>query len=169
MDLENLTLKIINRKLNNSSLALLLLTARLCLLSPSHTPLTFHSHSTRPHRPIIFSPLISQNQGLTRNMSNNHRESIIQNRVSSIGHPVIYVPIRHLSSVFCHLSSAFCHLSSVFLQNKPNFLKYQINVNTYNKADYENISNWTLGENKPNQTQWTMFIMNKLSFHNQWY
>jgi len=25
-----------------------------------------------------------------------------------------------------------------------------MNVNTYNKTDYENIANWTLGENKPN-------------------
>ncbi|MFH1884760.1 MAG: hypothetical protein ABIL62_18835 [Planctomycetota bacterium] len=25
-----------------------------------------------------------------------------------------------------------------------------MNVNPYNKTDYENIANWTLGENKPN-------------------
>ena len=25
-----------------------------------------------------------------------------------------------------------------------------MNVNPYNTTDYENISNWTLGENKPN-------------------
>ncbi len=25
-----------------------------------------------------------------------------------------------------------------------------MNVNTYNTTDYENICNWTLGENKPN-------------------
>jgi len=25
-----------------------------------------------------------------------------------------------------------------------------MNVNLYNKRDYENIANWTLGENKPN-------------------
>ncbi len=25
-----------------------------------------------------------------------------------------------------------------------------MNVNTYNKTDYENIANWTLGQNKPN-------------------
>ncbi len=29
-------------------------------------------------------------------------------------------------------------------------LKSQINVNPYNTSDYENKSNWTLGENKPN-------------------
>jgi hypothetical protein len=36
------------------------------------------------------------------------------------------------------------------MQNKPNFLKDQMNVNPYNTTDYENIANWTLGENKPN-------------------
>jgi hypothetical protein len=36
------------------------------------------------------------------------------------------------------------------MQNKPNFRKSQMNVNTYTRMDYENISDWTLGENKPN-------------------
>ena len=36
------------------------------------------------------------------------------------------------------------------MQNKPNFQKSQMNVNLYNTANYENISDWTLGENKPN-------------------
>jgi len=36
------------------------------------------------------------------------------------------------------------------MQNKPNFRKSQMNVNPYNTTAYENISNWTLGENKPN-------------------
>jgi len=36
------------------------------------------------------------------------------------------------------------------MQNKPNFQKSQMNVNLYNTMDYENLSNWTLGENKPN-------------------
>ncbi len=36
------------------------------------------------------------------------------------------------------------------MQNKPNFQKSQMNVNPYNTTDYENKSNWTLGENKPN-------------------
>ncbi len=36
------------------------------------------------------------------------------------------------------------------MQNKPNFQKSQMNVNPYNTRDYENKSNWTLGENKPN-------------------
>jgi len=36
------------------------------------------------------------------------------------------------------------------MQNKPNFPKSQMNVNLYNITDYENIANWTLGQNKPN-------------------
>jgi len=47
------------------------------------------------------------------------------------------------------------------LQNKANFRKAKINVNPYNTTDYENKSNWTLGKNKPNQTQlsaWSRFL-----------
>ena len=36
------------------------------------------------------------------------------------------------------------------MQNKANLLDAQMNVNPYNTTDYENNSNWTLGENKPN-------------------
>jgi len=36
------------------------------------------------------------------------------------------------------------------MQNKPNFRKSQMNVSVYNTTDYENKSNWTLGQNKPN-------------------
>jgi hypothetical protein len=36
------------------------------------------------------------------------------------------------------------------MQNKPNFQKSQMNVNTYTQKYYENKSNWTLGQNKPN-------------------
>ncbi len=36
------------------------------------------------------------------------------------------------------------------MQNKANFQKSQVDVNLYNTTDYEEISNWTLGENKPN-------------------
>ncbi len=41
------------------------------------------------------------------------------------------------------------------MQNKPNFQKSQMNVNLYNTMDYERKRNWTLGQNKPNQTQFT--------------
>ncbi len=36
------------------------------------------------------------------------------------------------------------------MQNKANFRKSQVNVNPYNTTDYENKSDWTPGENKPN-------------------
>ncbi|GAH39176.1 unnamed protein product, partial [marine sediment metagenome] len=35
------------------------------------------------------------------------------------------------------------------MQNKANFRKSQMNVNPSNTTDYENIVNWTLGENEP--------------------
>jgi len=36
------------------------------------------------------------------------------------------------------------------MQNKPNFPDAQMNVTSLITKDYENKSNWTLGENKPN-------------------
>jgi len=39
------------------------------------------------------------------------------------------------------------------MQNKPNFLDAQMNVSSILTTDYENTSNWTLGQNKPKQTQ----------------
>ncbi len=39
------------------------------------------------------------------------------------------------------------------MQNKPNFQDVQMNVTIFLKMAYENIANWTLGENKPKQTQ----------------
>jgi len=64
--------------------------------------------------------------------------------------------INRLCSVVCPLSSALyiCRERStnqlLFMQNKPNFQDTQMNVKPYNTMDYENISDWTLGENKPN-------------------
>jgi len=37
-----------------------------------------------------------------------------------------------------------------FYAKQTQFPKSQINVNLYNITDYENISDWTLGQNKPN-------------------
>ncbi len=39
---------------------------------------------------------------------------------------------------------------SSFMQNKPNFRKSQMNVSIFSQKDYENKSNWTLGQSKPN-------------------
>jgi len=36
------------------------------------------------------------------------------------------------------------------MQNKPNFKDAQMNVTSFYTVDYENISDWTLGQNKPN-------------------
>jgi len=36
------------------------------------------------------------------------------------------------------------------MQNKPNLLESQTNLTFYLQMAYENNSNWTLGENKPN-------------------
>ena len=41
----------------------------------------------------------------------------------------------------------------LFMQNKPNFQDVQLNVSIFSKMAYENKQNWTLCENKPNQTQ----------------
>jgi len=47
-----------------------------------------------------------------------------------------------------------CTLYAVLnMQNKPNFRKSQMNVKTYNTRAYENKHNWTIGQNKPNQSQ----------------
>ncbi len=36
------------------------------------------------------------------------------------------------------------------MQNKPNFKDAQMNVNSLVTIEYENISDWTLGQSKPN-------------------
>jgi len=36
------------------------------------------------------------------------------------------------------------------MQNKANLLNTQMNLSLVVTKDYENIANWTLGENKPN-------------------
>ncbi len=51
--------------------------------------------------------------------------------------------------VALHLSRAL-YKSTLFMQNKPNLPDAQMNVNSALTTDYENIANWTLGENKPN-------------------
>jgi len=35
------------------------------------------------------------------------------------------------------------------MQNKPNLMDAQMNIKSFHTVDYENKSNWTLGENKP--------------------
>ena len=64
------------------------------------------------------------------------------NHLSCLSHRV---PPRHL--YICRESSTN-HL--LFMQNKPNFQKSQMNVCILLQRDYENKSNWTIGQNKPN-------------------
>ncbi len=56
-----------------------------------------------------------------------------------------YKPPLHLSRTL--------YKSAHFMQNKPNFRKAKMNLNFYTTRAYENKYNWTLGENKPKQTQ----------------
>jgi len=58
-----------------------------------------------------------------------------------------------------------------FLQNKANFRKSQMDVSLIISSDYENILHWTLGENKPNQSQlppaqgWGLKVANDINYH----
>ena len=76
------------------------------------------------------------------------------NRQSSI--------VCYLTSVFCilssvsffgFLSSAVCPLSSVFMQNKPNFMKSQININSFITSKYAKVDTWLSRKTNPIQTQ----------------
>ncbi len=60
---------------------------------------------------------------------------------------------RHFSSLFTNLPSTTVENPlqiNPFMQNKPNFRKSQMNVKSYNTMDYENLSDWTIGQSKPN-------------------
>ncbi len=76
--------------------------------------------------------------------------------IMSIENPVSSIKNRESSYLRAykalHLSRTL-YKSALFMQNKANLLNAQMNVNLYVTKDYENKSNWTLGENKPNQTQ----------------
>ncbi len=63
---------------------------------------------------------------------------------------------RSQSSIVRYLSSPLyiCRESStnhlLFMQNKPNFQKSQMNLKFCKQMAYENKSNWTIGQSKPN-------------------
>ena len=73
----------------------------------------------------------------------------------------IYVPIRHLSSVFCLLFSVLCHLlmsrtlykSTLFVQNKPNFKDAKMNVSSFITSEYAKVDTWLTRKTKPIQPQ----------------
>jgi len=65
------------------------------------------------------------------------------------------------------------------MQNKANLLDALMNVTSFYTVDYENIANWTLGENKPNtkpisaqnkpkQTQPVVSLSNLFQHKNSW-
>jgi len=69
-----------------------------------------------------------------------------------------YLIINLLYSVFCPLSSVLAPSTSVenplqinpFYAKQTQFLKKSNDVSFFYTMDYENISDWTLGQNKPN-------------------
>ncbi len=48
------------------------------------------------------------------------------------------------------LSMSFSAPADLIMQNKPNLPEVQMNITSLLTRKYENKSNWTLGENKPN-------------------
>ena len=61
--------------------------------------------------------------------------------------------IAHLTNeIFNQLTNLPINRSTnydLFMQNKANLLETQMNVSAVKTKEYENISNWTLGKNKP--------------------
>ncbi len=70
----------------------------------------------------------------------------------SIENPTL-AHFRHFSSLLTNLPSTSVEDSlqiDPFMQNKANLPETQMNLTSLITVDYENIANWTLGENKPN-------------------
>ena len=86
------------------------------------------------HCPVTRYPDAQFNQ-FNQFTTHNHRESIIENPVSSI---------QNRESSYLRAYKAHLHLSrtlyksATFMQNKPNFRKSQMNVNICTREDYEN-------------------------------
>ncbi len=83
----------------------------------------------------------------------NHRESMFLNLYISV--ICICFGFRYSDFLFRQSWPLYiCREPStnqlLFMQNKSNFRKAKMNVNPYNTTDYENKSNWTIGQNKPN-------------------
>jgi len=109
------------------------------VLAPARTRLTPPAEAAASQKwKIIYLQVL---MGIT---NHEHRESIYLRAYKAPGN-------WRLSTVLgpLHLSRIL-YKSTLFMQNKPNFPKSQMNVNPYNTTDYENNSNWTFGQNKPN-------------------
>jgi len=59
-----------------------------------------------------------------------------------------------LLSCQAEISGKTYEVLTTFYAKQTQLLKSQVNVKPYNTKDYENIANWTLGENKPKQSQY---------------
>jgi hypothetical protein len=86
-------------------------------------------------------------------------QSTTNNHLSFISNHLAMVNIQknnHLSIINNHLAFGIFTLVknplqiNSFMQNKANLLDALMNVTSLITVEYENISNWTLGENKPN-------------------
>ncbi len=70
----------------------------------------------------------------------------------SIENPTL-AHFRHFSSLFTNFSSTTVESSlqiSPFYAKQTQFPKSQMKANTFTQKDYENKSDWTIGQNKPN-------------------
>jgi len=71
-------------------------------------------------------------------------------QIYAIGTCAIGILPNRLSSLTCQpITSLLCKTNPILSAVGG----LQMNVTSLITVDYENISNWTLGENKPNQTQ----------------
>ncbi len=86
----------------------------------------------------------------------NHRESMFLNLYISV--ICICFGFRYSDFVFRQSWPLYiCRERStnqlLFMQNKPNFQDAQMNANSCATTDYENIWQWRVRKNKPNQSQ----------------
>jgi len=87
---------------------------------------------------------------------NRHSNRKIKYRVSRIENPLIYVPIRP----YIYVPIRYLYICREISTNQTFLCKtnpilsavggLQMNLSAYIKTAYENIRNWTLGQNKPN-------------------
>ncbi len=67
--------------------------------------------------------------------------------------------IRISSLCYINSTNSYVRIYNQIMQNKPNVKDAIINVNSLLTTDYENKSNWTLGENKPNSNPIILLVI----------
>ncbi|MHC4462876.1 MAG: hypothetical protein ACYS30_15815 [Planctomycetota bacterium] len=113
--------------------------------SPNYRGLSFFAPGRKQAKPNLVVSEWPMNR--LPNLPINHQTACPRKSQAGVK-PYTFVPVLGISTtVEDSLQISF------FMQNKPNFLDTQMNVKSFHTVDYENISNWTLSENKPNQTQ----------------